>query len=674
MSFGKRRPKPSRAQLRPSNPIAIQQGRLARQRDRLARLARRRRRRPRHRRHRPRLRAPRSPSDSASGPAARSGSTSTEFRGCNQKKTNAERQMVVDQVATSMINDPAPIRDLAERLDDLTVAIAKAARLDALPEALRTQLEARPGDLRRAQGGHRHARAARRPARQIDAAFAPLDPRRRARPRHAAAATRSRAATFRSARSARSRARPISSPASGSSPNGSHKPDGPVSQEFIAALAARGSARPLPAGRRSARRLPDADLRRADDHRSNASRPATASRTSTTPTATATSSSSRTRRSTRNSSSCSGWSTRRPTPALGLGARLRRGASILVLVAALFALIGYYIQRHEPEIARDLRRIAALCALVVAAPRPGPARWRIQPWDAELIPVAIAAMILAIAYNPHFALMVTFALCLLTCLALGTGIGHFLVLMGGTAAGVLTLNEVRTRTKLIKVGAAAALGYFVLTWATGLWQSQPIEPDRQRQPLACRLGPDGRLLPRRQPAVRRELVRHRHGDQPARAGRHHPSAAPGVGPPGPGHAQPLDHRRHDRRGGRRADRRRCLAGAHRGLLPRHRQDAQAALLRREPGGGGQPARQPRAGDEHADHHRPRQGRRRPGPAAPPARADHRPDRAAPRHDPGRVLLSRGQPAERRQPRRGAGPGKRIPLSRARSPRPRRPAS
>src|SRR3954471_10223750 len=39
MSFGKRRPKLSRAQLRPTNPIAIQQGRLARQRDRLARLA-----------------------------------------------------------------------------------------------------------------------------------------------------------------------------------------------------------------------------------------------------------------------------------------------------------------------------------------------------------------------------------------------------------------------------------------------------------------------------------------------------------------------------------------------------------------------------------------------------------------------------------------------------------
>jgi len=37
-----------------------------------------------------------------------------------------------------------------------------------------------------------------------------------------------------------------------------------------------------------------------------------------------------------------------------------------VLVAALFALIGYYIHRHEPQIARDLKRISALCGLVVA--------------------------------------------------------------------------------------------------------------------------------------------------------------------------------------------------------------------------------------------------------------------------------------------------------------------
>src|SRR4051794_15532545 len=138
MSFGKRRPKPTRAQLRPTNPIAIQQGRLARQRDRLARLA---------------VVALAVLVTAAiihgSGPpfTFRLGQRPDrelrvnvpEFHRLNQKKTNAARQMVVDQVATSMINDPAPIRDLASRLVELTVAIAESPRLDALPLSLRTK-------------------------------------------------------------------------------------------------------------------------------------------------------------------------------------------------------------------------------------------------------------------------------------------------------------------------------------------------------------------------------------------------------------------------------------------------------------------------------------------------------------------------------------------------------
>jgi putative nucleotidyltransferase with HDIG domain len=152
--------------------------------------------------------------------------------------------------------------------------------------------------------------------------------------------------------------------------------------------------------------------------------------------------------------------------------RVRRAGAIVVLVLALFALVGHHVYRHEVPIARELGPIASLCGLVVVTM----AAVRLlgnQPWDAELIPVALAAMILAIAYNPHFSLMVTFAICLLTTLSMGMGIGHFIVLMGGTAAGVLWLDQVRTRTKPIQVGAVAALAYGLLTWATGLWQDQP---------------------------------------------------------------------------------------------------------------------------------------------------------------------------------------------------------
>lgn len=155
------------------------------------------------------------------------------------------------------------------------------------------------------------------------------------------------------------------------------------------------------------------------------------------------------------------------------GNRVRRAGAILILSAAMFALIGYYIARHEPRIAGDLGRITSICSLAVVALLIARLA-AMQPWQAELVPIAIAAMILAIAYNPHFALMVLFGLSLLTSIAMNAGIGHFVVLMGGTSVGVLCLHEVRTRTKMIKVGALCAIGFGVLTWASGLWNDQPV--------------------------------------------------------------------------------------------------------------------------------------------------------------------------------------------------------
>ncbi len=130
--------------------------------------------------------------------------------------------------------------------------------------------------------------------------------------------------------------------------------------------------------------------------------------------------------------------------------------------------------RHESRFVEDPRKIALICGLVVMVPA-AIRLLNMQTWDAELVPVAIATMIVAIAYNPNFALMVTFTVSLLTCVALGTDLAHFLVLMGGTAAGALTLTEVRTRTKLIKVGATAAITYFLMTWATGWWLDRPTD-------------------------------------------------------------------------------------------------------------------------------------------------------------------------------------------------------
>ncbi|SIO20253.1 hypothetical protein SAMN05444166_2968 [Singulisphaera sp. GP187] len=471
MSFGKRRSKLTRAQLRPTNPIALQQGRVARQRDRLARLA---------------IVGVAVLATAAivhgSGPpfTFRIGQRPTrevrvnvpEFKRLNQKKTNTERQAEVDQVPPSMVNDPAPIRDLAERLDDLMIAIAKASSLDALPENLRASWRLRNETFEELKAATDTPERRDALHLQIAKAFAPLlrdgvlgyD----TLPRHEES---SRTLAVRGPGQNAKQSHRV--PRERVVPERVAKPEGPVYKDFVTAF--------------------------GDPRVGPLLFQLIAEKLAGTPTLTYEEPYTTTQRELARGRVEDVYDTYRQgdvlldqdqkieeeqlillrlehdkaSGTLGIGGRIRRVSSMILLVAALFALIGYYVVRHEPAVACELNRVAALCGLVVAAI--GLVRLlAMQPWDAELIPVAIAAMIIAIAYNPHFALMVTFALCLLTSLALGTGIDHFLVVMGGTAAGVLTLNEVRTRTKLIKVGATAALGYFLLTWATGMWQNEPI--------------------------------------------------------------------------------------------------------------------------------------------------------------------------------------------------------
>jgi putative nucleotidyltransferase with HDIG domain len=470
MSFGKRRTKPLRAQLRPTTPVSIQQGRMARQRDRLARLG---------------VVAVTVLVTAAivhgSGPpfTYRLGQTPSrelrvnvpEFKRINQKKTNAERQAEADQIAPSVVNDPAPTRDLAERLEDLIDTVAKTPALDALPPSLREtwKLDAAAFDEFKAATDTPERLDALH--RQIAKAFVPL--------------IRDGVLGYDTLPQSEELSRTLSVRTLGQGPGEAHyvprervvpervaKADGPVYKEFVAAFAGRGVGPTV--FRLVAEKLAGSPTLTYEEQYTNQLRDQARSRVKEIydvykkgdplveqgkPIGEEQLILLRMEHNTANS-------------LMTLTERARRMGAMVVLVAALFALIGYYIHRHEPRIARDFRRIAALCGLVVAAI--GIVRLlSMQPWDAELIPVAIAAMVLAIAYNPHFALMVTFGLCLLTCLALGTGISHFIVIMGGIAAGVLTLHEVRTRTKLIKVGATAALGFFVLTWATGLWQGQP---------------------------------------------------------------------------------------------------------------------------------------------------------------------------------------------------------
>ena len=266
-------------------------------------------------------------------------------------------------------------------------------------------------------------------------------------------------------------------------------------------------------------------------------------------------------------------------------------------------------------------------------------------WGADVIPLLLFGMVIAIAYHQELALLLSLCTTLVVVVAIGHGFTEALALAATVAGAVLVLRQVRTRSRLLVVGfAAAAVGFFTTlgvgilderSWTSlltdgftvALWSIIAGSLMTGLLPFVEQLFgvlTDLSLLELGDVAhpLLQELVRRAPGtyNHSITVGSIAEAAAEAIGARG-------------------------LLVPRRGLLPRHRQDAQAGLLRRESNQGGQPPRVACARHEHAGDHRPHQGRRRPGPAAPPAAADHRPDRAAPRHDAGRVLLPAGEPAE-----------------------------
>jgi putative nucleotidyltransferase with HDIG domain len=472
MSSGKRRPKFPRAILRDFSPNSLQQGRLARRRDRVARLF---------------VVAVAVVAVSAlvygSGPplSYRLGQRPKrdirvnvpEFQWPDPIKTTSKRQAEADRVPPSMINDPTPLKNLAERLDDLIEAVPQARSPEALPEDIRAYFAVSPAlfaDLASATSTPDKLKELRR---RLGVAFEPilrdgvLGPNSLTRQEEASRGS----FLVRSAGQSADEARVVS--LDRVLRERMVRPDLPVQAEFVAAFESPRLGQGLFA--LLAEKLADTPTLTLDERLTSEQREVARRKVLEV-----------------NVSYKRGEVLVEQDKEIGpehlmllkkehestlasltFDAKLRRGLSIVVIVASLFLMTGFFVVRHEPKLASDLKRIAIACGLIVAAM----ATVRLlgdQSWDAELVPVAIAAMILAVAYNPNFALTVTFGLSVMTTMIMGAGIDHFLVLMGGTAAAVLTLDEVRTRTKLIKVGATAALAYFLLTWAAGLFQEQAI--------------------------------------------------------------------------------------------------------------------------------------------------------------------------------------------------------
>jgi putative nucleotidyltransferase with HDIG domain len=155
----------------------------------------------------------------------------------------------------------------------------------------------------------------------------------------------------------------------------------------------------------------------------------------------------------------------------GRASRISRSVSIFLVFTLLSLLVVLYVVRFQQGLAASLHKTVGVCALVLLTLVLGLFLCPVC-WHAVLIPLTVTALILTIAYNPPFALLMSLSLTLAMIVTLGGSLNDLLVAMGGQATAILTLRGVRTRTRLVEVGIIAGVAYLAMTVATELYTGQ----------------------------------------------------------------------------------------------------------------------------------------------------------------------------------------------------------
>ena len=157
------------------------------------------------------------------------------------------------------------------------------------------------------------------------------------------------------------------------------------------------------------------------------------------------------------------------------GEKFARSLAVFGMYLALYVLCGFYAIYRAPRIVEELSQLAIVLALVVVTVSLMIVSSH-DDWRAEVIPLMLFGMTMAIAYDREFALLLSAAVTLIGAQAIGYDLEVAVVMLATTVGAILLLGRVRSRSKLLSVGFLAA-GVAVLTMlGVGTLEGQPFWP------------------------------------------------------------------------------------------------------------------------------------------------------------------------------------------------------
>ena len=154
--------------------------------------------------------------------------------------------------------------------------------------------------------------------------------------------------------------------------------------------------------------------------------------------------------------------------------RVARAAALVGMLAALFGLAGSHLRLHRRDVLADLGRLLALVALAVVAVVLCVVA-SADAWRAEVVPLLIFAMTVALAFGQDLALLLAAEVALVVVVGLGRGLPEFVTLVSASTAVVFWVGRIRSRSKLIYVGAWAGAVALLTQFGAGMLAERPLD-------------------------------------------------------------------------------------------------------------------------------------------------------------------------------------------------------
>ena len=143
-------------------------------------------------------------------------------------------------------------------------------------------------------------------------------------------------------------------------------------------------------------------------------------------------------------------------------------------IGRALSLFGFYIHLHHREVLDDLGHVATLVGLsavtvVLCLLSAG------EAWRAEIVPLLVFAMTVAIAYDEDLALLMAAEVALVVVVGLGRGLADYVTLAAAAAAMVFWMGRIRSRSKLIYVGLWAGAVAIATQVGANLLEERPFD-------------------------------------------------------------------------------------------------------------------------------------------------------------------------------------------------------